>query len=96
MVLGWRAGLAIPVGLFLQAVLLGHGGISTLGVNACVMTLPALAAGGLFRVSICRIVGKYGDAWFQSSLVFCVPPSRGSCAWCSAYRSCYTNQGDRH
>jgi cobalt/nickel transport system permease protein len=49
-VLGRRAGLAIPVGLLLQAVLLGHGGVSALGVNACVMTLPALAAGGLFRV----------------------------------------------
>src|SRR5271166_2019387 len=49
-VLGWRAGLAIPVGLFLQAALLGHGGFWSLGVNACVMTLPALAAGGLFRL----------------------------------------------
>src|SRR5271166_6044211 len=47
-ILGWRAGLAIPVGLALQAVLLGHGGFSTIGVNACVMTIPALLSGGLF------------------------------------------------
>jgi ABC-type Co2+ transport system permease subunit len=43
-VLGWRAALAIPVGLLLQAALLGHGGIATLGVNCCVMLIPALLA----------------------------------------------------
>jgi cobalt/nickel transport system permease protein len=48
-VLGRRAGLAIPVGLFLQAALFHHGGYTTLGVNSCVMTLPALLAWGLFR-----------------------------------------------
>lgn len=47
-VLGRRAMLAIPVGLFLQAVLIGHGGLTTLGVNSCVMGLPALLAWGLF------------------------------------------------
>jgi cobalt/nickel transport system permease protein len=47
-VLGRRAALAIPLGLFLQAALFGHGGFTTLGVNACVMTLPALLAGWLF------------------------------------------------
>jgi cobalt/nickel transport system permease protein len=67
-VLGWRAGLAIPIGLFLQAALLGHGGITSLGVNACVMTLPALAAGGLFR-AFHRIVGSQ-RAGLQSVLVF--------------------------
>jgi cobalt/nickel transport system permease protein len=49
-ILGWRAALAIPVGLFLQVALIGHGGFSTLGVNACVMELPALLAGGLFTL----------------------------------------------
>lgn len=48
-VLGARAGLAIALGLFLQAAL-GHGGISALGVNACVMTAPALLVGGAFRL----------------------------------------------
>jgi cobalt/nickel transport system permease protein len=47
-VLGRRAPLAILVGLLLQALLLGHGGFTTLGVNACVMTLPALLAEALF------------------------------------------------
>jgi len=47
-VLGRRAPLAILIGLTLHAVLLGHGGFTTIGVNACVMTLPALLAAVLF------------------------------------------------
>jgi cobalt/nickel transport system permease protein len=47
-VLGRRAPLAILVGLGLQAVLLGHGGFTTVGVNTCVMAVPALVAGWLF------------------------------------------------
>ncbi len=49
-VLGRRAALAIPVGLLLQALLLGHGGFLTLGVNSCVMILPALVSAGLFHL----------------------------------------------
>lgn len=49
-ILGWRAGLAIPVGLTLQALLLGHGGFLTLGVNSCVLTVPALLMGGLYHL----------------------------------------------
>lgn len=49
-VLGRRAVLAVAVGLTLQALLIGHGGIAALGVNVCVMALPALAAGGLFAL----------------------------------------------
>ncbi len=48
-VLGRRALLAIPVGLFLQAALFGHGAFTTLGVNSCIMALPALLAWGLFH-----------------------------------------------
>jgi cobalt/nickel transport system permease protein len=47
-VLGRRAVIAITVGLALQAVLIGHGGFGSLGVNVCVMTLPAYAAAVLF------------------------------------------------
>src|SRR5438132_13694871 len=49
-ILGRRAALAIPVGLFLQAALIGHGGFLTLGVNSCVMVLPALLAAQMFAV----------------------------------------------
>src|SRR5581483_7917181 len=35
-ILGRYAGVAIPIGLFLQALLIGHGGLDALGVNSCV------------------------------------------------------------
>src|SRR6201996_1489777 len=43
-ILGPRACLAIPIGLLLQYLLVQHGGWSTVGVNSCVMALPALLA----------------------------------------------------
>lgn len=45
--LGRRAPLAVAVGLALQYFLLSHGGLTTLGINTCVVALPALAAGAL-------------------------------------------------
>ena len=47
-VLGRRAVIAIAVGLVLQAILIGHGGYTSLGVNVCDMTLPAYLAAALF------------------------------------------------
>ncbi|TVQ36408.1 MAG: cobalt transporter CbiM [Geminicoccaceae bacterium] len=47
-VLGWFAFPAIVVGLFFQAVMFGHGGLTTLGVNALVLGLPSLLAFALF------------------------------------------------
>jgi cobalt/nickel transport system permease protein len=47
-VLGRRAFLAIPVALFLQAALFHHGGFTALGVNSCVMGVPALLSWLLF------------------------------------------------
>jgi cobalt/nickel transport system permease protein len=46
--LGRCAGVAIPVGLFLQALMFSHGGLDALGVNSCVMAIPAIAAWGLY------------------------------------------------
>jgi cobalt/nickel transport system permease protein len=66
-VLGRRAALAIPVGLFLQAALTGHGGFSALGVNSCVMTIPALLAWQLF--ALLRRVPWVRRPWFRSGLV---------------------------
>lgn len=48
-VLGRRAPAAVSVGLVLQAALLAHGAITTLGVNTTVIAGPALLAGCLFR-----------------------------------------------
>ncbi|MDT8861243.1 CbiM family transporter [Alkalihalobacillus sp. MEB130] len=42
LVLGKRAPLGIFIGLILQAVLFQHGGITTLGANMILMSLPAL------------------------------------------------------
>jgi len=42
--LGRRAMLAVAVGLALQSLLLHHGGIEALGVNSCIVGVPALLA----------------------------------------------------
>lgn len=49
-VLGYYAFPAILIGLFFQAVMLGHGGLTTLGVNAAMMGIPALLASHLFQL----------------------------------------------
>jgi cobalt/nickel transport system permease protein len=46
--LGRRAMLAVVVGLAMQSLLLNHGGMEALGVNACVVGIPAILAGWLF------------------------------------------------
>src|SRR5258708_24003609 len=69
-ILGRRALLAIPVGLFMQMVLFGHGGWTTLGLNSCIMGLPALLAWLLFDGI--RRVPWFTRSLFRSSLIaFC-------------------------
>jgi len=48
--LGYYAFPAILIGLFFQAVMFGHGGLTTLGVNAIIMGLPAIIAYYIFRL----------------------------------------------
>lgn len=48
-VLGYYAFPAILIGLFFQAVMFQHGGMSTLGVNAIILGAPAIFAYHLFR-----------------------------------------------
>ena len=48
--LGYYAFPAILIGLFFQAVMFGHGGLTTLGVNAIIMGLPAIIAAYIFRL----------------------------------------------
>ena len=48
-ILGYYAFLAILVGLFFQAVMFGHGGMASLGINAVIMGIPALLAYYLFH-----------------------------------------------
>jgi len=47
-ILGRRAPLALFVGLLLQAVLFQHGGLTSLGANTLMLSIPALLAGKLF------------------------------------------------
>jgi cobalt/nickel transport system permease protein len=49
-VLGWYAVPSILVGLFLQAVMFQHGGLTTLGVNTTMMGVPALLAFAIFQI----------------------------------------------
>lgn len=49
-VLGYYAFPAILIGLFFQAIMFGHGGLSTLGVNAAMMGIPALGAYHVFQL----------------------------------------------
>jgi len=55
-VLGYYAFPAILIGLFFQAVMFQHGGLTTLGVNATMMGVPAILAFFIFRLR--RVVGK--------------------------------------
>ncbi|MEM8674297.1 MAG: cobalt transporter CbiM [Cyanobacteria bacterium P01_G01_bin.67] len=48
-VLGYYAFPAILIGLFFQAVMFQHGGMSTLGINAIILGTPAIAAYYVFR-----------------------------------------------
>ena len=48
-ILGWYAFPSILIGLILQSVVFGHGGITTLGANALIMGIPAMLVFGLFQ-----------------------------------------------
>lgn len=55
LVLGWAAFPALLVALLLQAVLLGFGGPTTLGINTTAMALPAVACYTVFhRLAVSR------------------------------------------
>lgn len=48
-VLGFYAFPAILIGLFFQAIMFNHGGMTTLGINAIIIGAPAIAGHYLFR-----------------------------------------------
>ncbi len=56
-VLGIHSPLAITVGLFFQAVMFQHGGLSTLGINSFIFSTAALIIYGFFYL-ISKIVKK--------------------------------------
>jgi cobalt/nickel transport system permease protein len=71
-VLGRRAAVAIPVGLLLQELLIGHGGFSTLGINSCIMVLPALLAWLLFAAL--QRLPWLRQPWFRTGLILMAAP----------------------
>ena len=70
LLLGWAAFPAIAVALLLQALLFQYGGLTTLGVNAWNMALPAILAGYLVRPWLQR------EGWPRLLAAFCC----GMCA----------------
>ncbi|WHZ37400.1 cobalt transporter CbiM [Sagittula sp. MA-2] len=63
LVLGWAAFPALFVGLLLQAVFFGFGGLTVLGVNTLNIALPAVLAGILFGRLISRGTPVAGAIW---------------------------------
>jgi cobalt/nickel transport system permease protein len=76
-VLGWRAPLAILLGVTLQALLIPHGGLSTIGVNATTEMLPALLAAALFPLLHLATAGRY--RWLRAALVAAAAVVWGGC-----------------
>jgi len=68
-VLGYYAFPAILIGLFFQAVMFQHGGLTTLGVNAIVMGLPALLSYQVLRLA-CTLLGSRLNRSWMGSLTF--------------------------
>jgi len=58
LVLGWAAFPALFVGLLLQAVFFGFGGVTVLGVNTVAIALPAMLVGLLFRRGVASADGR--------------------------------------
>ncbi|KIC09383.1 cobalamin biosynthesis protein CbiM [Leisingera sp. ANG-M1] len=63
LVLGWAAFPALFVGLLLQAVFFGFGGLTVLGVNAVNIALPAVLVGLMFRPLLARGSPLQGAIW---------------------------------
>lgn len=62
-VLGWAAFPALFVGLLLQAVFFGFGGVTVLGVNTVAIAGPAVLAGMLCRRPIQRGTPRAAAIW---------------------------------
>lgn len=48
-ILGYYAFPAILIGLIFQAIIFGHGGLTTLGINGIIMGIPAIIAALIFQ-----------------------------------------------
>ncbi len=65
--LGIRAPLAIGLGLFLQVLFINHGGFTTVGINTCILAVPALVCWLAFRALNDSGLGRVG--WVRAVLI---------------------------
>src|SRR5207249_3719500 len=87
-ILGRYAGVAIPVGLFLQALLIGHGGLDALGVNTCILAGPAVLGGLLFaglRRALFRPGAGRRSAVQRAGRAVLVAVSVAAWLWCAVF-----------
>ena len=77
LVLGWAAFPALFVGLLLQAVFFGFGGLTVLGVNTLNIALPAVLAGILFGRLISRGTPVTGAIWGAVGGAFSIAATTG-------------------
>lgn len=49
-VLGWRGFVAVMLGIILQAIIFGHGGVTVIGVNSLMLGGGALVAYGIWQL----------------------------------------------
>ena len=63
LLLGWAAFPALFVGLLLQAVFFGFGGLTVLGINTLNIALPAVLAGMLFGRLVAHGTPLAGAIW---------------------------------
>lgn len=75
--LGWAAFPALFVGLLLQAVFFGFGGLTVLGVNALNIALPAVIAGLMVRPMIGRGTPVAGAIWGGIGGAFAIATTTG-------------------
>lgn len=57
--LGSGAFISIGLGIILQSLLFQFGGITAIGANACMMGIPALVSGWLFRIMKGRSMSRH-------------------------------------
>jgi cobalt/nickel transport system permease protein len=80
LILGWAAFPALFVGLLLQAVFFGFGGLTVLGVNALNIAFPAVLAGLLFGPMIRRGRPRTAALWAGIGGGFAIAATTGMVA----------------
>lgn len=69
LVLGRRAPLGIFIGLVLQATLFQHGGLSTLGANTIIMSIPALFI--FWLATLLKTISPFIKGFFAGFFAIC-------------------------